>query len=299
MKHFRIVGLCLVAAFAFMAVAAASSASAAQFGICVAHKKGKYSDGSCTTLDEKKGKPKGSFEFEAPNSCFAQKKGKYAEGGCATLDEKKGKPKGSFEFAPKVKITATSGPGELKTPLLGSITCTASTNVGELTGPTTGNIVATFTGCEGKGAPCETNPLGTPGEIVTNNLEVTLVEPTTGTAELLFQAKSPAKYSDEIFCNATGGFVRTGGFNGGDMTPTNTMTKTGTIVFGGSVQQKLATEVECGLNEWSGEPAAKGTCEGVGIPKAALEPPLSGKFPSEELETANLVAAPEFEVKVN
>jgi hypothetical protein len=94
MKRIRLAGLCLVAGFAFSAVVGASVAQAAEYGQCV-----------------------------------AKKKGKYAEAKCETLDEKKGKPKGKFEKAPGPGYTSTSG-----TATLAIAVCAASTDVGEVKG---------------------------------------------------------------------------------------------------------------------------------------------------------------------
>ncbi len=99
-------GLCLVAVFALVAVAA-SSASAAEpeWGRCVAMKKGNYIDSNCTNEKEKKGKVeehKGSYEWVggADTTCYPVKKGNYIDSGCTKEKEKKGKVeehKGSYE----------------------------------------------------------------------------------------------------------------------------------------------------------------------------------------------------------
>ncbi|HYM53749.1 MAG TPA: hypothetical protein VES97_00190, partial [Solirubrobacteraceae bacterium] len=162
MKRIRIVGLCLVAAFAFSAMVA-SSASAGTFKWCQPMKKGKYGDSKCSVLVEKKGKPKGSFELKSVEACVAQKKGEYTDAACKVKSVKA--KKGSFELTKGRKSTATTGSATLKTPAFGpnNVTCSASTTEGEITGPKTNVERTTFTGCEFLGLPCEsTGPNSTP-----------------------------------------------------------------------------------------------------------------------------------------
>ncbi len=120
MRRIRIAGLCLVAVFALGAMVASAAQAVTEtqkhveYGRCanVGKKMGKYSDTNCKTLDEKKGKLKGSYEWsEALPTCayVGKKKGKYSESDCITLDEKKGKLKGSYEKEPGAKITTSSG----------------------------------------------------------------------------------------------------------------------------------------------------------------------------------------------
>jgi hypothetical protein len=124
MRHVRMLGLCLVAAFAFAAVAAAGSASAAEpeWGACVEQKHGHYTDANCQTeAASKKGVYKGKYEWKsgAPVSteCVAKKKGDYLTSACNTEKEKKGVPeehKGKFEkLGPK--FSGAGGAGVLTT----------------------------------------------------------------------------------------------------------------------------------------------------------------------------------------
>ena len=118
MKRVKLIWLAVIAAFALTAVAVtAGSAVAAEpeWGHCVSAKKGFYSDSNCTTKDEKKGKPKGKFEWVpgAAAVCFAQKHGKYKDAGCTELDEKKGQPKGKYEKTGGPKFTGAGGAGIL------------------------------------------------------------------------------------------------------------------------------------------------------------------------------------------
>lgn len=142
MRRFRVIGICLVAAFAVSAVVATSAwAEAPEVGRCVAHAGGKYTNNVCTKLA--KGKAVGSFEWEAG----AIKKSFTGAGGAATL-----------ETIHAVKVT-----------------CKAESSDGEFTSAkTVGNIAVVFTGCESLGYRCKT-PGSAEGEIVTNPLAGTLV----------------------------------------------------------------------------------------------------------------------------
>ncbi len=111
MKRIRIVGLCLVAVFAFGAiVASAAQAAGPEWGRCAPQKKGKYTEGNCLTeaAQNKHGVYKGKYEWvslveeEAKHGgpwCGAQKKGNYTDPACTIVSEKKGVPnhKGHFE----------------------------------------------------------------------------------------------------------------------------------------------------------------------------------------------------------
>src|SRR4030081_2190263 len=101
MRRTRIVGLCLLAALAVSAMAAASASAKLEFGQCrqlnkgtvPAAKHGAYADGTCTKLFEKKGKPvaKGNFEwYPGPaQTCYAEKKGgEYTDAGCTAKSSK-------------------------------------------------------------------------------------------------------------------------------------------------------------------------------------------------------------------
>ncbi len=124
MRHLKLIGLSLIAAFAFVAVASVGSASAAEpeWGHCVAVKsKGHYEDKNCSKEDFKENKQhekkyKGKFEWipGAAATCFAQKHGKYKDSGCTELDEKKGQPKGKYEKTGGPKFTGAGGAGVLR-----------------------------------------------------------------------------------------------------------------------------------------------------------------------------------------
>ena len=117
MKHVKLLGACLVAAFAVFAVAVSSaSAAGPEWGRCVEAAKGTkglYEDSNCTKekVKEKKGvkSPDGKYEWKAgapaAPGCEAKKHGNYLTSACTTEKEKKGVPeehKGKFEkFGPK------------------------------------------------------------------------------------------------------------------------------------------------------------------------------------------------------
>ncbi len=122
MRHFKIMGLCLVAAFALAAVFAAGSASAAEpeWAGCVPQKHGNFTEEKCATVAEKHGVPdhKGHYEVKSGQAatCIAQKHGNYTESECKTVAEKHGAPdhKGHYEQTPSDKFTGEGGAGILQ-----------------------------------------------------------------------------------------------------------------------------------------------------------------------------------------
>jgi len=279
MKRIRILGLCLVIACAFGAVSVASSASAAEFGQCVAKKKSKYTESGCKTVAEKKGKPdgKGGFEFEPADSCYAQKKGNFTESGCKTVAEKKGKPdhKGSFESAPSPAYTTSSGPAELITPGFGAVKCSASSGGGLIESGTKTSTQTSFTGCESSGQKCQNT--ATEGNIVTFPLSGTLTEPAAGKAETVLKPAS-GSYLAEFGCTGVA-VIRTGGTVGGNNTPVDTTGTVTTFDFEKGVEQNLETE-------FSASPAFE--------PAETL-----GPFPSEQVGVFTLTGSPAEMIHVN
>jgi hypothetical protein len=266
MKRTRIMGLCVMAAMAAFAMSAiaASSASAGTYYTCSAQKKGEYTNSTCTTKDAKA--KKGTYELVVVSPCVAQKKGNYTEAGCKTVAEKKGKPdhKGKYETATKLNISSVTGAAKLETPELGgTVSCTASTGTGELTGGKTATDVTTFTGCETKGAKCES--AGEPeGTIKTLLLETTLIDngekapdgssPLAGEVWTLFKGTAADGGVQAVFgCAGVGYFETTGtlvGVDGGVNTPSTT----GTLNFElGLGEQGLKTEVSSGPEFKAGE----------------------------------------------
>ncbi len=134
MRHVKMVGLCLLAVFAFGAVvASAAQAEGPEWGRCVklAKDKGKYKDANCQELEGKangkgvfKAKAKGFYEWEgnANTTCYEEpgKKGKYKNNTCTELEGKTKKgvftpeEKGKYEkVAAGSKFTGTGGQGKL------------------------------------------------------------------------------------------------------------------------------------------------------------------------------------------
>ncbi len=295
MRYARIIGVSLLAIFAFVALAAASSASAAEYGQCVAaKKKGKYAEGNCLTRDEKKGKPKGHFEWVPGPSptCVAKKKGKYAEGKCETLDEHKGKPKGHFEMAPGPGFTSSSA-----TVSIAIAVCSASSDTGEVTGLKTLSDTVTFTGCSSLGQKCtsEGEPEGT---IQTYLLEGKLVghgekgpaggEPATGEAWTSF-AGTPASegYTAKFSCTGKGYFRIKGSLSGAQTGNVDVSSTTSTTTFeNGVAEQELITETSETGTEWSG-----------GIGGGPNEFGSFGEFRTKEITVSSNTAAEASEIK--
>ncbi len=147
MKRMRIVGLCLVAVFAFSAFAVSSASALPEIGRCVAKPgTGKYKNSNCT---EKAGSKVEEKQFERVKN--AVKKGFTSAGGEGVLETAAGT---------KVVCTAQSATGEYLEK--GATPSTKEVH----------HVVATFTGCTLPliSAPCNTAGKAS-GEIVTNELE--------------------------------------------------------------------------------------------------------------------------------
>jgi hypothetical protein len=190
MRRTRIVGLCLVAALAVSAMAAASASAKLEFGQCRALNKGTvpaakhgvYADGTCTKLSEKKGKPvaKGNFEwYPGPAAtCYAQKKGEYTDAGCTA---KSSKPKkGTFEkqaCSGKCNAITTQS---LTEPYLESeptpgkpekIECKTVSGLNtEIISPTQIVGIARYTGCTTKVSAGSCQNTATEGELLSNEI---------------------------------------------------------------------------------------------------------------------------------
>src|SRR5664280_2167850 len=141
MKRIRIIGLCLVAAFAMSAIAATgASAANPEYGRCIKTTtgvKGKYSSATCTVLAKEVKTEK--YEW-------------YAAFGSAKPLEKAG-----FKTALKPTTKAT-----LETKAGTKVICTGLEGAGKYTGNKTVLITkTTFTGCESGGIKCNTTGFGT------------------------------------------------------------------------------------------------------------------------------------------
>lgn len=219
MKRMRIVGLCLVAAFALSAIGAGSASALPEIGRCIAKAGGKYADANCTV---KAASGKGTTEF--------------------------------VKNAIKKKFTSAGGEGKLQGATGTEIKCTTQTATGEYlekgATPSTKevtNVVARFNGCELPlfGAECKTKGAAA-GEIVTTKLQGKLAY-TSGKktpAVKVNQGLSPMvkkKGFAEFECPAVGVVVYVGeGPEKGHETilanigPVNTMATTATEEYKGS-----------------------------------------------------------------
>lgn len=238
MKRIKMVGLCALLVCALGAVAGVSTSSAAEYGVCVAQKKGIYQDAGCTQRAAKKG----AFEWHAAGACYPQKKANFTEEACKTLAEKKGKPdhKGKFELAPTPTYTSTGGEQIVETPGLGAVACKSETDVGAITGAKTDTDKIVLTGCEASGNKCESVP---PGEAATNPGEIITEPLATELSEAEFPAISGKFVVDTRFTDSAGAShfqtwlecggveLETTGFAGGVDSPVNVMSVTAVTKF--------------------------------------------------------------------
>ena len=233
----------------------------ARIGVCVAQKKGEYTEGSCQTRSKKA--KKGKFEWKpgAPPSCVAQKKGNYTEAACRT---KSSKPKkGSYEKAPGPAYTATSATVTLETPALagGTLVCSASTAAGEFTTVTAGRERITLTGCEASGKRCSSEGVdgtssGQPGVVTTNLLATTLLEPAPGEVWTELASAEHEPYVLELACE--GALLRiAGSLAGVQAGDVNRSSRTSTTTFASAAgEQALYSELsEDGGSSWAGPDA--------------------------------------------
>ena len=233
-------------------------------------KHGKYTEASCLTLFEKKGKAeaKGGFEwFPGPApSCVPRKHGAWANASCTIEAAKPGK--GSFEREPCygsgngcAEYGSASTKTELQTlPFSDPIECTSSTDVGEITGATSGLDTVTLRNCtdfadtytcrDGLGSPA--------GDIATLPLETTLSSHVGRGGDEVWYTLAGTNPSDLgvqgvtlVFCEETVGGGTAGtppfivyGSASGTVGPLNVMSKTFVEAFSAGVgAQNLRTEI--------------------------------------------------------
>jgi hypothetical protein len=144
----------------------------------------------------------------------------------------------------KDKVTSKSGAGVLEHTLTGEkIECTGdSSKTGEVTSTNTvGHIQVIFTGCKGKNGSttCKAKSTGATGaeEIITSTVKGTLgesKESKTGVG-ILFEPESGTKFT-EVEGSVSGCLTKAEvkGTVAGEITPINTTSKTGKIVFTGA-----------------------------------------------------------------
>jgi len=213
MKRMRIVGLCLVAAFALSAIGAGSASALPEIGKCVAKAGGKYTNANCTTAG------KGSFEF--------------------------------VKTITKKGFTSAGGEGILEGASGTVISCKTQSATGEYKGTTSfkevQHVKATFKGCELPlfKAECKTKGAAL-GEITTTDLtgKLAYTSGKGGKTPKVNQGLTPLvkKKGFALFeCPAVGVEVYVGeGKEKGhetilaEVTPLNTMALTSTQVYAGS-----------------------------------------------------------------
>jgi hypothetical protein len=235
MKRIRIIGLALVAVFAFSAVVAAA-AQAGEYGRCAKVAKiekkyhGKYEDKNCTEANP-------------------------------TIE-------GKYEWAPgpgpEPGYTSTTKVAILKS-AAGNIVCKKSTDTGEITGVKSDVDTVTFTSCvleATKGACTSAGEVA--GTIKTNLLDTTLIdhgekglsglEPAEGEAWTEYSVSSG--YQAEFTCEP-GILFRISGSLSGVTSPLNEMVKKLTTVFSATGgEQDLITEFSLdGGAEWTAVPS--------------------------------------------
>jgi hypothetical protein len=232
MKRIRIMGLCLIAVFAFSAMVA-TAAQAGEVGECVkAAKVGKfytggYTDKNCTVVS---GTKTGKYEWSP---------------GVAPANAK-------FTASTKVATLASAA---------GTITCKKSTTAGEWTGLKTNHEVITFTSCKLSvtSGECHSLEEAEGSGIIKAFEDTTLIdngekgpsggEPVSGE---VWNSYAPAAtspygiYATEFKC-APGVVFRSSGSVSGVVTPVNTMSAKLTTAFGeGKGEQDLNTEFNQG-----------------------------------------------------
>ncbi len=236
----------------------AAAAQAAQYGQCVAQKKGEYANASCTTKSAKA--HKGIYEWKsgpAPK-CVAQKKGEYTNATCTTKSAKA--HKGEYEKKPGPGYTSTTGSITLETSGLDAskVVCAASTAVGEVTGAKTGVERMTITGCEQSGKACasegpNSTPSGKSGVVVTDLLDTRLIGPVAGEVWTQLLSGEHEPYVFEINCGGTQ-FRTIGSLAGVQAGDLNVSSLTSTTTFATlKGEQALYSELSSdGGTSWAG-----------------------------------------------
>jgi hypothetical protein len=232
MKRIRIMGLCLIAVFAFSAMVA-TGAQAGEVGECVKAPKvgkfytGNYTDKNCTTVS-------------------GTKTGKY--------NWSPGVTPANAKFTAKTKVATLASAA-------GTITCKASTTVGEWTGVKTNHEVITFTGCvlSVTSGECHSLEEAEGSGIIKTFEDTTLIdngekgpsggEPAPGEVWNSFAPSATSPYAPfaTMFKCAPGVVFRSSGSTSGVVTPVNATTAKFTTVFGeGKGEQDLVTEFNQG-----------------------------------------------------
>jgi hypothetical protein len=290
MRGIRIIGMCVLAACA-LAAGAAACAQAAEYGQCVAQKKGSYTEGNCQTLSRsKRGTPnhRGQFEWRPgpPPSCIpvAHKHGNYADPACTTPATRPGH--GLYETAPGPGLRSEAFPVTIATPsLANTVECEKELITGAITGPETELQTIILTGCKTIAAEplaCATKHQGK-GTIKTLPLETTLIahgetgpggrEPASGEVwtELSGTAANKGEIA-EFACGGPGQYRLSGSMSGPTSNAINFMTTVRLVAYGeDSGEQNILTEFSPTRNTWVGPYASVWDALGVTDFSSALE----------------------------
>jgi hypothetical protein len=223
MKTIRVVSACLVAAFAFSAVAAAS-ASAAGPALYECAKAGKE-----TAKYISKGKEKSKSVYT----------GEYTNKECTDLAppgkyRAEGKPEGKYTAQEITQHYAVEGKAEgsnLEILGIGGLTCAHSSYTGEFNSPKSADkINITFTDCELSHHQCETG--ATLGEIKVNQLQARIgyLDAATHEVGALFTPETGTYFVTSMHCAELG--LRTiGGVIGQVVSPVDTWTNAASLRF--------------------------------------------------------------------
>lgn len=230
MRHLRILGLCLVAAFA-LSVVAASAASAADPAIY------ECAPAAKETVTYKKGKKTITKSVNTGNRKDSACKKVVTKDKFRIKGEQPGHqagPEGAFELgelATGYAFTGTGGGSNLEIVGIGGLTCTAFADAGTFNGPkSAGGINVTFTGCELLHHQCETG--ATLGEINTSPLkgEIGYINKATHEVGVLLSSETGIYEVPAMHCAELG--LRTSGSVIGVVTsPVNVFTSTATLTF--------------------------------------------------------------------
>jgi len=249
----------------------------AEYGQCVAQKKGEYTSGDCQTRSAKA--HKGHYEWKPgpAATCVAQKKGEYTNSSCTTKSAKA--RKGTFEKEAGPGYTTTIGAVTLATPgLSGSkVVCAAGTAVGEVTGLKAGTERMTFTGCEASGKKCssegpDSTPSGKAGVIVTNLLDTSLIGPVNGAVWTQLDSAEHGPYALEFGCE--GSLLRTMGALAGVQTGNVNVSSlaSATTFASGEAEQGFDSELsEDGGTVWTGPDSTSAVLTATNTAAAATE----------------------------
>jgi hypothetical protein len=242
------VGAVLVALGMAALASSAWATEDAEYGQCVklAHKTGVYADKNCNVVIGNH-PTNGKYEWEpgpvAAAGCVAVKKGFYSDPSCETRDEKKGKPKGKYEEAGP-GYTSSTGAATLEVQGTGyAVECAASTGVGEITGTKTGVETDVFTGCETDGVKC-TSESEQEGTIKTFPMATTLLEPSYNVVWTKYSGEPEHEgYLATYECEGLGRFATTGWVSGVQSGNVERMSASSTTTFAaGQGEQDLMSE---------------------------------------------------------